>query len=110
MAAEYSQRHLGTLHALHKKGTEAARKSEISRLVSHGLVEPAGPRGQFGMTYYQLTEAGSDIARNVSLSGGKYEHVPGSNPAPEPAPGPTDEVPPGHMRMKNGKILKIANG
>lgn len=103
--------HLGTLWLLHNRGpTQPLRKGEIGPLLNRGLVEPAGERGQFGMTYYQLTESGKDIARNVNLSGGKYTHEPGSAPEPPPTPGPTDEVPPGYMRMKNGKILKIAKG
>jgi len=109
MADDLSQRHLGTLHEIHHKGKLPRQKSEVAALVQRGLVEPAGARGQFGMTYYQLTQAGSNVARNVNLSGGKYEHVPGSAPAPV-TPAATDEVPEGYMRMKNGKILKIARG
>ena len=105
------ERHLGTLHDLHTRGPKKPlQKSEADVLLNRGLIEPAGERGQFGMTYYKLTEAGTGIARNVNLSGGKYSHVPGSAPEePAPAPAPSDEVPPGYMRMKNGKILKIAN-
>ena len=107
------QHHLGTLHLLHTRGpTQPLRKGEIGPLLNRGLVEAAGPRGQFGMTYYQLTQSGKDIARNVNLSGGKYVHEPGAEP-PAPTPGalPTSaDVPPGHMRMKSGEIRKIARG
>jgi hypothetical protein len=116
MAAErpLPSHHLGTLHSLHTRGpTQPFRKGEIGPLLNRGLVEAAGPRGQFGMTYYQLTQAGKDIARNVNLSGGQYTHDPNAAPPAPTGPaaiGPDDPVPEGYMRMKSGKILRIAKG
>lgn len=108
MADDLSQRHLGTLHAIHQKGKVPRQKSDVNLLVKRGLVEAAGPRGQYGMTEYRATDAGRSVARNVVLSEGQFRIAQGE--AESAAPAPTDEVPPGHMRMKNGKILKIAKG
>jgi hypothetical protein len=103
-------RHLGTLHTIHNRGNQPLQKSEVELLIKRGLVEPAGGRGQFGMTHYRLTAAGTEHARDIVLENGKFSHQPGErSPEPAPAPAPSDEVPPGYMRMKNGKVLKIAN-
>lgn len=104
-----SQGHLGTLHAIHRLGRVPSRKSEIAPLVKRGLVEAAGPRGQFGMTYYRATAEGKALARNVNLSGGKFS-LPETAGALQESPiaSPSAEVPEGHMRMANGTVRKIA--
>jgi hypothetical protein len=100
--------HLGTLWTLHNRGpTTPLRKGEIGPLLKRGLVEPAGARGQYGMTHYRLTERGKEHARSVVLSEGQFK-LSERPAAPAPAPAPSGEVPPGHMRMKSGKIVKIA--
>lgn len=102
-----SRAHLSTLWALRERGpTQPLRKGEIGPLLNRGLVEPAGPRGQYGMTHYRLTDAGSEHASRIVLSEGQFSVGPAVESAPTPAP--TDDVPPGYMRMKNGKVLKIA--
>ena len=68
-----SQFHLGTLWLIHNRGHQPLRKGEVSRLVTGGLIEPAGGRGQFGQTHYRNTEAGKEMASRIVLDKGKYQ-------------------------------------